>query len=684
MKGVLVSTGLLIACRAFLMQVVPPFFQTNDVKRLSEMAGKQFRSKILVRPKRGSIFDRNNNPLVVPVQSSSLAANPKKLIHNREHVAKLLASALGMSDRRILQRLKKDANDKKEFQWLKRHLSDAELNALTKSQLVDARGELPSGLWLVKESTRMNTQGKLAEEVLGHVDVDVEGIDGIELEYNDLLHGEVRSVDAIRDALGRPSFIDADRLSETKDGLDLTLSLDIPTQHLAETELEAAMKRTKALGGMLMAMDSESGEIYAMASRYPVGNGQKPKNHVVVSGYEPGSTFKAAVLGAALKNSIPLSTKIYGELGHFRVKNRMISEAEAHERFAWINLQEMIEVSSNVVAAKLALKIGRESLFNHVSQFEFGKKTGIDFPGEISGILKSKKQWNPVEIANMGFGHGILVTPLQMVRFYSSIFNGGYLVKPRLTKSESGQNVQVAHSVKVFSDSNQRDLKKALLSAVNGKNGTGGKAVIDGYTVYGKTGTAQKVDPRTGRYSSHDYVTSFIGTVSELKPKLVILALLDSPRTSIYAAETAAPLFHDFVEKVLYRFEAVPSKKIQDTLVKPVLTKSIKKNIGPVGDLSTGDGDTMISREVTFVGFDKDGKQSFRMPALSGLSAREVLSRFSGKPVQLNMDGLGFVVKQLPVAGAIVSEDGAIDITLGPISDLPNNTISTNDGVSIR
>ncbi len=651
--------GVVVLGRAFSIQVMTD-------PRLERMARRQFQSKVLMSPRRGSILDRNGEALAVNVETNSLAANPSK-IRTRKNLVRLLARALDISYEKLQARLK----DKREFLWLRRHLSEREINLLKKSQIIAADGDLVEGLWLVRESKRVYPHHELAAHVLGTTNVDNEGLEGVELWFNSRLKGKVVSVETTRDALGRPTFLDAAVAKSVKDGENVHLTLDASLQYSIQQELKHSVAKTGSRSGSVIVMNAVNGEIVAMANEPaydPNISGSPPanrRNRALTDGYEPGSTLKPVLLAAALSNGMKLSDQIWGNQGSFQVQGKKISEAEAHEKFEWVSLRKMIQVSSNVVSAKLALKIGADNYLKLLQSLGFGGKSGIGFPGEISGRVPPRKAWQPLTLANIGFGQGLLVTPMQMVRAYASFLNGGWLVDPVLVSGEHAPQRQAPR--RVFPASVAEGVVGALAS-VTEQGGTGGKAILDGYRVAGKTGTAQTVDPGTGRYSRSRYISSFIGFATGVDPKLVIYAALDGPKGVYYASETAAPLFRNVLSAVVNRFSMPsdpalvrrPEAEVRDSIAASHQGDSIHSGQAhaelPIVLQPVGAADTGAQLENSTI--------PWKMPALIGLTAREALRALQGRPYQIEIDGRGVVRAQHPEAGNTVADQATIRLSL--------------------
>jgi cell division protein FtsI (penicillin-binding protein 3) len=378
------------------------------------------------------------------------------------------------------------------------------------------------------------------------------------------------------------------------------------------------------------------------------------RNRAITDGFEPGSTLKAVLAASALSNGWKLSDQVWGEKGSFTIQNHKITEAEAKEKFEWVSLKKMIQVSSNVAAAKIALKLGPDRYMKTLRSFGLGSKTGIGFPGEISGRIPGRKEWSPLALANIGFGQGILVTPLQITRAYAAILNGGWLVKPSLIQTQNKRNASDA-PVRILNSKLSHQLIEALES-VTSEGGTGVKASLAGYRVAGKTGTAQMVDPAIGRYSKDKYIPSFVGFAVGVEPKIVIFASVVEPRGSYYAAETAAPLFKEVLNSVANRcslpIQATPAKILAEHWAKDKL-KISQASMAAGIDLRFQKADASPANSGQWV-----------MPSLKGLSPREILNILRGHRFHLEMQGVGVVTTQSPDPGKTVAEGNLIRLIL--------------------
>lgn len=637
-----------VAARAAYIQVI------GD-PRLEDLSKRQFQSKVLVQPRRGLILDRNNEPLAINTQISSLAANPKK-IQNPKLLARLLSKALRIPVSQILIRLKKS---KRDFVWIQRHIPDEQIDQFKKWGIVEVTGQLLPGLWLVKENIRRYPHRELASQTIGNVNLDNDGAEGVERWKNSQLEGKVISMRAIRDALGRPTLYDASAVADAKDGEDIQLTLDASLQFSVEEALKVALEKTKARAGTVIVMDAIHGDILALANaptfdlNKRTESFESKRNRALTDGYEPGSTLKPVLLATALSNGWKLTDKIHGENGSIKIQGRRISESEAHEKFEWISLKKMIQVSSNVVSAKLAIKLGQEKFIKGLKAFGFGKKTGVEFPGELSGWLPSTKNpWQPLTLATVGFGQGIMVTPLQMVRSYASFLNGGYLVEPKILKNGS-TGVKDAAPKRIMSAEVSAGVIEAL-KTVTTQEGTGKRAVLEGYIVAGKTGTAQTVDAKTKRYSTSRYLSSFVGFAVGVEPKIVILTLLDDPRGIYYASETAAPLFHDVLNAVVTRFGIPMNAPISS------LAANSKKESIALSQAHPNFQKIELPSKLELQGSAPNGKLVFIMPDFRGLTIRETLQTLQGYSFHIDAGGSGWLKTQSPEPGEKVSENDLI------------------------
>jgi cell division protein FtsI (penicillin-binding protein 3) len=633
----LISVGMLV--RSTWLQII------HD-PRLERLASRQFQGKILMKPRRGFIVDRTGEPLAINLETSSLAGNPQKILKSRSTVH-LLSHALKMPPAVLKKRL----DPKKSFAWFERHISDERMEQLRRAGIILPSGEMPEGLWIEKEMKRVYPHNELASSLIGSVNVDTDGIEGVELWRNTLLRGKSASINAYKDARGRPTQMTSSNVPKMEDGAAVELSIDASLQYAIEESLHQSLEATNADSGMVIVMDSSNGEILALAQA-PQRIGVK-KVRALTDGYEPGSTMKPLLLASAInKGVLKVTDQLHGQYGKLRLQGRVISEAEAHERFGMISMKKMIEVSSNIVAAELAIKMGAERTVQSLKEMGFGSRTGIGFPGEIPGWSPGNpKSIRPLTLATIGFGQSLMVTPLQMIRAYAAIANGGVMVEPTLLKRKENEEIK---KTALFKPGTAKDVTEALLGVTEAERGTGKRARVEGYRIAGKTGTAQTVDPHTRRYSSSRHIASFIGFPVGVKQPIVILTLLDNPRGVYYAGATAAPLFASVLKNTVSRFSIPATEKIAIPLVEATPTQAPK----PEDDSQTIH--TAISSAEIVKHSIETVKEVNRdhpvMPSLVGLTPQEAISALKPFLPQVQIHGFGLIKRQIPESGSQISE----------------------------
>ena len=651
-----IRLSLVICVFAFLavgMLVRSTWIQIIHDPKLETLARRQFESKILMKPRRGLILDRTGEPFAINLETSSLAGNPKKIVKSRS-TSHLLSRALGMS----ASQLKKKLDSKKSFIWFERHLSEARMEQFRKAGILQPSGEMPEGLWIVKEMKRVYPHGELGTSLIGSVNVDAEGIEGVELWKNTALRGKSASIEAFKDALGRPALMNQVKDTTLQDGEAVELSIDASLQYSVEEALNESIEKTNSDSGMVIVMDSSNGEILALAQA-PHRYGVK-KVTALTDGYEPGSTMKPLMLASAIsKGVVKVTDGLFGHYGQFKIQGRTISEAEAHEKFGYISMKKMIEVSSNIVAAELALKLGADRAVQGLREIGLGSRTGIGFPGEISGWTPSTgKGIKPLTLATIGFGQSILVTPIQMIRAYAALANGGELVEPTLLKRSEKD---VLKKTRIFKPGTVKDVTEALVSVTEGDKGTGHKARVEGFRVAGKTGTAQTVDPKTKRYSTSRHIASFIGYPVGVKQPIVVLTLLDHPRGIYYAGETAAPLFSKVLAKAVSRFSIPTTEKIPLPLVESTPTPAPVVEDSEVIQVAQTHDEIL---EQSIQSTKEVNLDHPIMPSLIGLTPQEAIQALKPFMPRVQIKGFGLIKKQTPEMGTLISKNVKVNLTL--------------------
>lgn len=544
-RRIVVACGLVLAFVLVIVRLVN--LQVMQAAALTVKADRQHQKNVTLEGARGTIYDRNSKVLAMNMDVPSVFGVPASL-GNPVAAARNLSPILHVKATELEKKLKQERH----FVWLARKLDPEQGRRLERLGL--------EGVGVVMEGRRFYPKGPLLSHVLGFAGMDDRGLEGVELRYDQYLRGEKRAVVLQRDALGRAVFPKGLNEEGAAAGHSLTLTIDEVIQYIAEKELDEAVSRANAKSGTLIAMDPKTGAVLAMAvsPRFDpntVGalDPDRWRNRALTDTYEPGSTMKSVIAAAALEEKVMApGSMLYGENGQFAIANTVIHD---HERAGWMTFAQMIQKSSNIGAAKVGMALGEWRVYDYLKEFGFGDKTGIDLPGETAGLLRGPRQWGKRSLASISMGQEIGVTPLQMVTAVSAIANGGVLMKPYVVseiRNAKGQLVaQTMPQAKrrVISADTARTLTTLLEGVVTG--GTGGKAAIPGFRVAGKTGTAQKVDPRTGRYSSALSVGSFLGYVPAEDPRLAMIVVIDEPRGEAWGGVVAAPVFRRVGEQVL-------------------------------------------------------------------------------------------------------------------------------------
>jgi len=573
------------------------YFQIGTQEKLVKFAKSKERwtlnkqsSELLIS--RGTILDRNNKNLALSVVVKSFFADPKK-IKNPARVARKLSRILRTSRYKLTKLLRKDTR----FVWLRREVNDKVAKKIEALNI--------PGIYWRKESKRIYPHRKLAKTVIGISGHDGIGLEGIEKKYDKFLQTSDRNNQpGVRDALGRLLlFKDYER--EWFDGYQVHTSIDLRIQRILEVELSKTLKEIKGKSAQGIMLNPKTGEILAMAS---IEGKRKDKNSLrnrsISDIYEPGSTFKIILAAAAFEHlGFSSTSQIFGENGSLRVGRHTIREY-ARKKYQWLSLQELLEVSSNVASAKLGLRIGAKKFNSTIRKFGFGSKSGIDLPGEASGIIRNANSWKPIELANISFGQGIAITPLQMISAVAAIANGGYLVKPYLVlkispinsdkkSKEDGADELVyqfsPEKKEIISAKFARKLTDMLIH-VTDQGSTGGRAAVKGYKVAGKTGTSQKLVEKTNSkgktyktYSSEHSIVSFVGYVPAYDPAFVLFILYDDPEGRATGGAIAAPTFKRVASKTLALLGIPPQKFMaydKKTLPKKKLVKGGSHYVG--------------------------------------------------------------------------------------------------------
>ena len=538
------------------------YLQSLHKAFLQRKGDARYSRSLVLQAHRGKITDRNGELLAISSPVESIWASPPDVemsAGQKKDLAKLLLMNTPDIDKKI-------ANTEREFVYLKRRLSPEQAAKVMSL-------EIP-GIFTQREYKRFYPAGDVTAHLVGFTGIDDNGQEGFELAQNSILSGKAGSRRVIQDRQGH-IVEDLEAVKVPQDGHDLVLSIDRRLQYLAFRELAKAVELHKAKAGAAIILDAKTGEVLAMVNlptynpNNPVNIVGKTRNRAITDTFEPGSTMKPVTASAAMQfGDFKPDTKIQTAPGYMTIGPNTIHDSHMH---GILTVAQVIQKSSNVGAAKMALSLKREELWSTFNQLGFGSQEHIGFPGEASGILRPYKTWRPIEQATMSFGHGISVTLLQLARAYTVFANEGEL-KPisllKLNESPVGRQVfsaQVANDV------------KAMLELVVQPGGTAPKAQIAGYRVGGKTGTAHKIGPHG--YEDDKYVASFVGMAPASNPRLIMAVMIDEPDIAgdqYYGGAAAAPVFSSVMADAL-RMLAVPQDSPNNNVVIP--TEDVKESI---------------------------------------------------------------------------------------------------------
>ncbi|MEP9411209.1 MAG: penicillin-binding protein 2 [Candidatus Brocadia sp.] len=546
--------GIFIALAVHLGRI-----QLVEHDKYRKLAKVQQYKKIELPARRGSILDRNGTKLAESLQVGSVYADPAE-IEDVSYVAYQLGKALKLNSSKITRILNKD----KRFVWIKRKVSDEELGAVTKLSL--------RGVYIKHEYHRFYPNEQLGSHILGFTDIDEKGLEGIELSFDNTLSGKPGYKLIVRDALQRHIIMpDAEALLP-EHGNNVVLTIDANIQRITEEELEIAWKKWKSFSATAIVMDPMTGEVLAMAN-YPAFNpnhfkkypANTRRNLAITDCYEPGSLMKPLVISGVFEQGLARPDDIFFcENGSGSIEGRQLRDTH---RYGNLTVSEIIAYSSNIGMAKIGMLMGNERMYNYLKQFNFGERTGVELPGEISGIFRPLKQWTrKYSLISVSIGHEIAVTPLQFITAFCSIPNGGLLLRPKIVKSiikndnQTTEELQYQQPVRrVMSVNVARNLMNPILiKAVT--EGTGKNANLLEYDVAGKTGTSQKIHGEMGRYSREKHVGSFIAYAPAECPRICVLVMINEPQSGEYYGGTvAAPVVGEIIRRSLIYLGVEPS-----------------------------------------------------------------------------------------------------------------------------
>ncbi len=750
------SWAILIAIRLFWLQVV---LHGDFMVRAKQQQQRTFE----VAPRRGVLYDRNLRELAMTVQVGSIFAVPTE-IANKQATAHALAAIVHTdpddaqtSEEQIAARLDAARN----FAWVARRVT-AETSARVKDLI---KAQNLKGIYFQKEFQRFYPDNEIAAQVLGYVGMDDTGLGGLEQKFEPQLHGVpgrmYTALDARRHVLGSSE-------REPQPGRNLVLTIDENIQFMAERALDHAMQRTQAASGTVVIQDVHTGQILALAIRptfnpnlFRHATPDLLRNHAVSDVYEPGSVFKLVTYSAALEQNAAAPDSIIDcQGGRITLAGRVIHDDRSERGLGKITVSQALAKSSDVAAVKLALKVGQNRFYQYIRDFGFGSRTGVEMSGETRGLLQNVNKWSPSSIGSIAIGQEIGVTPVQLVSLVSTIANGGVYLPPRVlipgqvdgtangkTPAAPQAPTQASPQLtpmpfkpggelpdplppgarRVLSTMTAAQMRKMMENVV--LYGTGKRAQLNGYSSGGKTGTAQKIDPATGKYSKTMHIASFAGIAPVNNPVIAVAVILDSPRGDYYGATVSAPVFAEVAQQVL-EYLAVPHDidlRQHRALTKADLqvkeddthaqTADINALYAAANDLPSDDPlrgggpealrasasepvsanqssaarQSQVNSAQTAAVSDAPVKttaapqpvagqsqtasqpttvivaseKTLRVPALIGLPMRKVVERAAAAGLEVEITGNGMVREQAPVAGTMVAPGTKIVVRCG-------------------
>lgn len=613
---------LIIICRVFYIQVF-------SYDKLSSLAESLWSRKLPIGADRGEIYDRKGRVLATNLTTTSLVLIPNQ-IKNPEEVAQKLSEILNSDYNDMLAHVTKKTSIERV------HPEGRQLSYDIASKIEELHFD---GVYLVKESKRYYPYGTVLSHVLGYVGIDNQGLSGLELTYDKYLTGENGAIKYFSDGKGNRLEL-SEVYEEPQNGVNLTLTIDLDLQLAAERELDNAVMKYNPEHAIALAMDPNTGEVLAMASRpnFDSNNYQDydtttiNRNLPIWMTYEPGSTFKIMTLASSLEEkTVNLFEDTYYDSGSVSIDGATIHcwKSGGHGAQTYLNV---VENSCNPGFVSLGNKLGVDKLMSYINKFGFGEKTGIDLNGESSGILFNPSRMGPVELATTSFGQGISVTPIQQVTAVSAVINNGYLYQPYIVKSleepETQSIVKLNEPVlrrRVISEESSKLARFALESVV--ANGSGRNAYIENYRVGGKTGTAQKVED--GHYLDGNYILSFVGFMPADDPKIVVYVAIDNPKgVTQYGGVVAAPI----------------AKSILETAISVLNIES---------------SDEVMPRE-----YNWNDTKYYKIPDVVGETKEEAKKSLQGFQIEYSGEG-EHVLYQSPSGNSYVKENGTVSLMLG-------------------
>ncbi|HMJ26317.1 MAG TPA: penicillin-binding protein, partial [Pyrinomonadaceae bacterium] len=661
----LVLVGWMFVIGARLVQL-----QVSQHETFTARARNQQLSSIQTSATRGPVVDRQGRELARSVETASFFADPREVL-NANETAKKIAAITGQDRDELAKRLGTAIDAGKQFVWIARRV---EIEAAKKLDELELKG-----IYSRKEPKRYYPNDSLAAHVLGFVGMEENGLGGVEQYYNEKIRGEAGKVFLERDGSSERRIFDSYEVRPNP-GQTVVLTIDQTIQYRTEQALSAAVERAHAKSGTAIVMDPRTGEILALANApsFNPNQSQESPAEARVNGalqtiYEPGSTFKIVAYSAAIeKGLVKPEDKIDCQMGQITVAGRLIHD---HKPFGLLTIADALAQSSNVGAIKLGLLVGNDSMYEYMKRLGFGSRTGIDLTGESPGILRSLNRWQPASIGSLAIGQEIGVTPLQMATAYSVLANDGMLVKPHLVRELRSPDGAVMFQAKIET---RRALKAETTAALRNMlegvtlHGTARKAQLEGYTAAGKTGTAQKIDPKTHAYSATKYIGSFVGFAPVNNPAVVIIVVIDEPQGAYHGGDVAAPVFREIAEQILPDLSVSPDIEVKSPAALIAQTsRPSPQQLEEEQQQTEARAATLpkvarsFSGQTNEVVFAMATKRAALMPDLRGQSVRDVLRMCQQLGLRLEARGEGHALRQSPAAGSEVDPGLVVRVDFG-------------------
>lgn len=656
------------------------WLQVNAHDDLRAIAERQQQTSVEITPARGVIYDRNGNPLARSSIVQSLYADTGQL-GDAQAAASRLAKVLQLERGALLARLQGDGGRK--LVVIKRSLSDKEVAEVERLGL--------AGLRYIPEMKRFYPNGTLAAHILGFVDIDENGLSGLERAYDKAIRGESGRLILNRDAFGR--YYNHE-VRESTPGANLHLTIDSAIQMYAEQYLAEGVRQHQARGGAIVMMKPQTGEILALAS-YPTFDPGKVAdikdaqllNRAVTSTFEPGSIFKIVPYAAALEEGlITPNTPIDCGGGQITIAKRII-----HDRpgYGTLTAAQALAKSSNVGAIRIGQRLGNERLAHYIDLFGFGKASRLELPGEAKGIVRPVKKWQPTSIGSIPMGHELTVTAVQAAAAFACVANGGVWVQPHIIRTQTSATGEITDefqptSHRVVSAETAATLTRMLEGVV--LRGTAKAAQMDGYTAAGKTGTAEKVVD--GAYSKTKNIASFAGFVPANQPEIVCIVSIDEPVGARHGGDVAAPIFAKAVTKALQILNVAPTGEEASPLLAETLRtydvprllndfepNAARAQVADTGEETTTPGEDLSPTQTTAAASKApvsavtkpraaNPEGSIVVPDLSGRGIREAMALLASHGLKLEASGAGVVTGQSPPPGTYVAREAICRVKL--------------------